>query len=136
MCKVVFVVSMLIQFLSDASYLLTVQEEYWQIPASMSPEQINTAASLLKKPTGSVASPKGSSELESERRDSEEEPDHMTNGGDVMQSPVESSEGSESERELTKAEAFAALRRSRGEMDDIGKSKTQSSLKNKPNREC
>ena len=101
----------------------------------MSPEQINAAASMLKQPTGGVASPR-SSEVERESRDSEGESDHMTNGGDVMLSSVESSEGSDGERELTKAEALAALRRTKGKMDDSGKSNTQASLKNKPSGEC
>lgn len=124
--------------MNDANHLLMAtspQEVYWRIPASMSPEQINAAVSLLKQPTGGVASP-GNSEVESESRDSEGEPDHMTNGGDVMRSSIESSEGSDSERELTKTEALAALRRTKGKMDDICKSNTQSSLKNKPNGEC
>lgn len=101
----------------------------------MSPEQINTAATMLMQPTGAVDSPR-SSDVESESKDSEGEPDNMTNSDDVMQSSVESSEGSDSEQELTKAEALAALRKAKGKMDDIGSSYAQSSLKEQQNGEC
>lgn len=36
------------------SYWLIPQEVYWRIPASMSPEQINAAASVLKQPTAVI----------------------------------------------------------------------------------
>ena len=121
----------------------TLQEVYWRIPASISPDQLNAAATALKRP-GGVASLEAGSEVESESEGEPSDPGHMTNGqrhltngDDVMQS---SSEGSDSERELTKAEVLAALRRSKGKVDSASRSSSPpSSLnknKEKPNGEC
>jgi hypothetical protein len=92
------------------------QEVYWRIPATMTPDQLNAAATALTPPTGGVAS------LESDADDSSEDdreggassvPGHMTNDpGHVTESS--SDEDDNGGEELTRAEALAALRRSKG----------------------
>ena len=88
------------------------QEVYWRIPATMTPDQLNAAATALTPPTGGAASLEpvtdDSSDVEDER------PGHMTNGqGHVTESSSDEGDGVE----LTRAEALAALRRSKGKSD-------------------
>ena len=78
----------------------------------MTPDQLNAAATALTPPTGGVAS------LESDTDDSNEDerPDHMTDGqGHVNESSSDEGDGVE----LTRAEALAALMRSKGKSDHV-----------------
>ena len=75
------------------------QEVYWRIPASMTPDQLNAAATVLTPPTGGVAPLESGAEYDDTGNSSDE-------GG------VRSDDGGG--HELTKAEALAALRRSKG----------------------
>ena len=115
--------------ISDCLKHFLLQEVYWRIPAAMSPDQLNKAASALEKPTGGVADVGGDSEVESDS-DGELSADtsHMTNGRDVDKSHVTNnddvmqSSSEESERELTKAEVLAELRRRKGKREKVSKS--------------
>ena len=115
--------------ISDLFKHFLLQEVYWRIPAAMSPDQLNKAASALEKPTGGVADVGGDSEVESDS-DGELSADtsHMTNGHDVNKSHVTNdddvmqSSSEESERELTKAEVLAELRRRKGKREKVSKS--------------
>ena len=89
-------------------FILTgMQEVYWRIPATMTPDQLNAAATALTPPTGGVAS-------DTDDSSEDERPDHMTDGqGHVTESSSDEGDGVE----LTRAEALAALRRSKGKSD-------------------
>ena len=90
-------------------FLTGMQEAYWRIPAAMTPDQLNAAATALTPPSGGVASDMDDSS-------EEERPDHMTDGqGHVTESSSDEGDGVE----LTRAEALAALRRSKGKSDHV-----------------
>lgn len=102
----------------------------------MTPDQLNAAATALTPPTGGVASLEaGDDDTDNNSEDGDEggstaKPDHMTNGENHMtngrghmtvsssdEGGVSSDDGGS--RELTRAEALAALRRRKGKSGEL-----------------
>ena len=110
----------------------------------MTPDQLNTAATSLTPPTGGVASTEPGNDTDDSRENEKgggasAKSGHMSNGQSHMtmsSSGEDDGSSDDGERELTKAEALAVLRRSKGKTDKQDQLTKSTTTADKENGVC